>query len=559
MEHAAPQAEQLPMAMPFRRPRSALNEGPGPLAMGQNADEEEQLGTRSIPADYDKWQRPAPGGNASTPTAVRVGVSLLRVISIDATTQSFDYEVVMTTQWRDARLRTESAAGARVGPHSIWAPALRVSNIYRQTEWIADRAYVSRDGVITRTRRGIVHCYEQFQLRHYPFDRHELKVYIESFAYGSDQVRLQVDTEQSRWVDRADQSVWSLQDWTVGAETSDVSDSGHRQKTDFVVCELHIRRIATRVVATIVLPLIMIVCFTFSSFWVEASALQDRLVITTIGFLTVMAFMYCILEELPKIAYLTWLQLYMIMCFFFTLAMQAHIIVVHYMAPMEDTSNMRRRARLLNGQGTTGRAKRPRGADAEGGRPSFERLRPASPTLAEDPNLVAVSAKAEHLFELVNFGNDGTISIDDVVFMHDKLRTPISSKDALEMILGATNGAANQISYDAFVSVLERHKDLVVEGSELGDSSTSKAMKIDSDTSPDRAFVAAVMKFDGRHRKKLRRKAMIRARAERIDRNCRIWLPLVFCVATAAMIGVELPQILHGAYTKPSQLEAGDV
>lgn len=76
--------------------------------------------------------------------------------------------------------------------------------------------------------------------------------------------------------------------------------------------------------------MVLIVMFTFSAFFVSPESFDVRIAITSIGFLTIMAFVYVIQEQLPKISYLTWMHWYCFFCFAFVFAVTADVVAVHY-------------------------------------------------------------------------------------------------------------------------------------------------------------------------------------------------------------------------------------
>ena len=84
------------------------------------------------------------------------------------------------------------------------------------------------------------------------------------------------------------------------------------------------------VASTLISPMVLIVLFTFSAFFVSPESFDVRIAITSIGFLTIMAFVYVIQEHLPKISYLTWMHWYCFFCFAFVFAVTADVVAVHY-------------------------------------------------------------------------------------------------------------------------------------------------------------------------------------------------------------------------------------
>ena len=91
------------------------------------------------------------------------------------------------------------------------------------------------------------------------------------------------------------------------------------------------------ILTTILMPLILIVLFTFLSFLVWEKDFGSRITVTSIGFLTVMAFMFVVNDQLPRIAYLTWMHWYMSLCFLMTFIVNVHVSFVHFLNPVGET------------------------------------------------------------------------------------------------------------------------------------------------------------------------------------------------------------------------------
>ena len=65
------------------------------------------------------------------------------------------------------------------------------------------------------------------------------------------------------------------------------------------------------------LPMFMLVVMSASSFFIEAKEIQDRLSASLTLVLTAVAYKYNVVQTVPPIGHLTWLDKYNIMCFFF--------------------------------------------------------------------------------------------------------------------------------------------------------------------------------------------------------------------------------------------------
>ena len=62
----------------------------------------------------------------------------------------------------------------------------------------------------------------------------------------------------------------------------------------------------------IFLPLILIICVSWSVFWIGREGVSSRLSVASIGFLTAIAFGFFVSNNLPKISYLTFMDMFII-------------------------------------------------------------------------------------------------------------------------------------------------------------------------------------------------------------------------------------------------------
>ena len=69
-------------------------------------------------------------------------------------------------------------------------------------------------------------------------------------------------------------------------------------------------------VRLVIVPLVVIVMLSWSVFWMEQSSLGDRISVSFIGILTVVAYQIVLSEILPRISYLTLMNGFLNMSFF---------------------------------------------------------------------------------------------------------------------------------------------------------------------------------------------------------------------------------------------------
>ncbi len=82
------------------------------------------------------------------------------------------------------------------------------------------------------------------------------------------------------------------------------------------VVSMEVDRKSLFMVRLVVVPLLVIVMLSWSVFWMDQSSLGDRISVSFIGILTVVAYQIVLSEILPRISYLTLMNGFLNMSFF---------------------------------------------------------------------------------------------------------------------------------------------------------------------------------------------------------------------------------------------------
>lgn len=279
-----------------------------------------------LPSGYDKTTRPYKG---IRPTGVLVGLKLKRIADVNEKDGIVAFDMIILTQWRDPRL--VDIGYKRIMPKDVWTPGLSVANQGKDPEWFASELVLDKNGFLVYERRVLVTVEHAFELGSFPFDNHEIPVTINAFGYDANEVLLTADLNMT--TQHLSDSTWDLQGFVVQAIVRKTEMS---PKQSIIEGTLYAKRKTPMIVATIILPLVLIVLFTFLAFFVWEKDFGSRITISSIGLLTVMTFMFVLNSQLPRIAYLTWMHWYMSLAFIMTFLVNVHITMVHFLNPSGD-------------------------------------------------------------------------------------------------------------------------------------------------------------------------------------------------------------------------------
>ena len=265
-------------------------------------------------AGDDALLAPPPGG----PVPVRVGFFLVDINDVNERDETFEIEARLTLRWRDPRQGFDPGVvgvPARVYQGNFqfdevftgWWPQLVLTN------GIGNRV---TDGVLLEIEPdGTMALVEEFNatiempsnLRRFPFDHQRFRAYFEPLGMGTDRVVLTVDPERTgRSHQHVDIAQWRLRG--VEVETTEVDheyQAGAAVPFSQFVVSLDMARRPGNVLGSVILPLTILVALTWSIFWMDEESLADRINISFIGILTVVAYHLVIRGQLPEIPYFT--------------------------------------------------------------------------------------------------------------------------------------------------------------------------------------------------------------------------------------------------------------
>tara|TARA_Y100000590_G_scaffold402593_1_gene488476 strand:- start:76 stop:1275 length:1200 start_codon:yes stop_codon:yes gene_type:complete len=188
-------------------------------------------------------------------------------------------------------------------------------------DWIE----IFSDGTVQSRLRDKTKFKANFDFRRFPFDKQTLSFEIWS-EFPSFMVEIIPDepamTEYKETLyafgDQEDGIIipgWDLVDVTY-ENYSYVENDGYPY-TGFMLY-LDVQRQSSYYLFKIILPIIFILVISWSVFWVRGSQLEAKVNVTIVCLLSLIAYNFIIDEDLPKLAYLTFLDSFILLSYFYT-------------------------------------------------------------------------------------------------------------------------------------------------------------------------------------------------------------------------------------------------
>ena len=262
---------------------------------------------------------PPPG---ERPLVVRAGFMLYDVNEIEESTETFEFEGALLLSWHDPREAFDpesEGAGERV-----FKGQFQYSELYRgwkpQVFLANESGAYDRQGIVLRIEPdGTVWYLEEIDavaespmdLRFFPFDKQTLQVHFKFLGYGAGEVRFEPVEDFSQLLPQHGSPVgnagWSIGGYAVsaGEDTSAIAGPQAVGPGSTLSVDIEAERRSGYLIRVVVLPLMLIVALSWVIFWMDRESLSNRINISFIALLTVVAFQIMVEQALPAIPDLT--------------------------------------------------------------------------------------------------------------------------------------------------------------------------------------------------------------------------------------------------------------
>lgn len=248
------------------------------------------------------------------PVDVIVGVYVLDTISINDVDQSVELDFVQTYKWRDSRLSEEklgySLENCEIAMGDIWNPRITLVNA-RQFQQRTQQLQVSAMGDVTVYERITANITETFDLRRFPFDQQNVSLDYYS-AFGPTTVNFILDERKIGKFREFSIAGWSFAGSSVSKSVRSL-EIIDRQVAGFSA-NLHFNRHLGFYLWKVFIPLAFIVFMAWTVFWIDPAEFGTQIGISTSSVITLVAFQLGLVSLLPKIAYTTEVDVYILGC-----------------------------------------------------------------------------------------------------------------------------------------------------------------------------------------------------------------------------------------------------
>ena len=271
--------------------------------------------------------RPSPDQG---PTKVEVIISLSDVDDVDGANQSFEANVYFGLRWHDPRLFHEELDGIISRPLTeVWHPRIQLFNQQKVWKSFPDAVEISPNGDAIYRQRVWGSFSQPLELRDFPFDRQVFEIQLVAAGYTSDQVDLVVDP-RSRIADRFSLPDWNIVDWKV--ESKSIQAFPGETKTAAVTFSFEATRRIGYFIGKVLVPLILIVAMSWVVFWIDPRESSSQIGVAVTTMLTLIAYRFAVGTDLPKLEYMTRLDLFILGSSLLVFASLVQVVVTSSLA-----------------------------------------------------------------------------------------------------------------------------------------------------------------------------------------------------------------------------------
>uniref|UniRef100_A0A8C4H7I8 Gamma-aminobutyric acid receptor subunit gamma-3 n=1 Tax=Dicentrarchus labrax TaxID=13489 RepID=A0A8C4H7I8_DICLA len=283
--------------------------------------------------EYDKKLRPDIGVK---PTVIDVDIFVNSIGPVSSINMEYQIDIIFAQTWTDSRLRYNSTMkkltlnSNMVG--LIWLP----DTIFRNSKnadshWITMPNQLLRiwnDGKILYTLRLTINAECQLQLHNFPMDEHSCPLIFSSYGYPRDEM---IYKWRKNSVEAADQKSWRLYqfDFMGLRNTTDIIKT---TAGDYVVMTVYFdlsRRMGYFTIQTYI-PCILTVVLSWVSFWIKKDATPARTALGITTVLTMTTLSSVARTSLPRVSYVTAMDLFVTVCFLFVFAALMEYATLNY-------------------------------------------------------------------------------------------------------------------------------------------------------------------------------------------------------------------------------------
>ena len=271
---------------------------------------------------------------------VRVGFSVINITDIIEKDENIVFDAIINMAWKDERLAYEfdsadfdfidghfnyrrSPKVMYLGDFQVkelfegWRPHFLVANGVGNRNISNMSIKIWPDGTCVYNEEFSCVAETPMDLKLYPFDKQELDVFIYPQGHRRSEMMFIVDESLEVFWNRN----LGIADWDrLGVDNREkekemLFEDGSIVLASEIKTTIKVKRKPLHILVGILLPMIILVCLTWSVFWLNKQSVSERINISFIGILSVITYYLVIQDSVPEISYLTFTDVFVVLTF----------------------------------------------------------------------------------------------------------------------------------------------------------------------------------------------------------------------------------------------------
>lgn len=258
--------------------------------------------------------------NPDGATKVYVAMYLNNISEINSASQIIKADMILSVSWQDPRLKHEGKGYIIAGLDKVWDPTITFTNRLNITKSFSEHVSIFGDGTVVSFQRIYGDFTQNLFYKDFPFDEQTLQLRLIDMSISYDSIEFEIDTAGSGVNKLISALDWKVEGWNL--KKSDFTFEGSSEKVSSLVFEVKVKREYGYYVLLFIIPLLLIIMMSWMAFWLDSSLSSSQISIATTSMLTLIAYRFIVTANLPKIAYMTRMDLFIIgssLLIFFTL------------------------------------------------------------------------------------------------------------------------------------------------------------------------------------------------------------------------------------------------
>jgi hypothetical protein len=274
------------------------------------------------------------------PRRVHVTIFMLDVKEINSAKQSFDANVYIQCRWQDLRLVHNGETSVSRPINEVWYPRFQIVNQQKVWRTFPEAVDIAPDGEVVYRQRMWGTFSQPLDLRKFPFDQHVFSIQLVTAGYKPDEIELVPGSEPASGIaGHLSVADWSILDWK-GEPKPYKPIPGVIDVAGFTFSFKAKRKIGY-FIFKVIIPLVFIVAMSWVVFWIDPKESSPQISVAVTTMLTLIAYRFAVGTFLPKISYLTRLDLFILISTVIVFAGLVEVVITTKLAKSEKLAQAR--------------------------------------------------------------------------------------------------------------------------------------------------------------------------------------------------------------------------